>query len=300
MTASPTNLSTMPPRDASSGAITSKLAFSRRMTVSAQLPARDGREVLDVHEGHRGLHPLSRHQRPGLGSAGAPARRARCARTCARAGSPRRSAASGAARPGVLERLGQRGLQILEVDGLAQEVERPAVHRRADVAHVAVGRDDDHLEPAGLTSPTRARKVSPSIRGMLMSVMDHRDVRVLAQLLQRVLAVRGEDELVDGRRAAACGTPAASGVSTSGSSSTTRIFAACAGRLASTLAAKAAASSWADWKRLAGSGSSARSKKALHLRAQLRRQAVGPHGEAEWGASGAARRRPRRRRGAGR
>jgi hypothetical protein len=41
------------------------------------------------------------------------------------------------------DRLGDRALEVGEVDGLRQEVESPAVHGGADVGHVAVGRDDD-------------------------------------------------------------------------------------------------------------------------------------------------------------
>ena len=33
--------------------------------------------------------------------------------------------------------------EIVEIDRLGQEVERAAVHRGADIAHVAVGGDDD-------------------------------------------------------------------------------------------------------------------------------------------------------------
>ena len=37
--------------------------------------------------------------------------------------------------------------QISEVDWLGEEIERSAIHRGANVAHVAVGRDDDGRFP---------------------------------------------------------------------------------------------------------------------------------------------------------
>ena len=44
------------------------------------------------------------------------------------------------------ERLGDRRLEVGEVDRLGEEIEGAAVHRRADVGHVAIGRDDDGRE----------------------------------------------------------------------------------------------------------------------------------------------------------
>ena len=43
----------------------------------------------------------------------------------------------------VSKRLGDRRLEVGEVDRLGQEIEGAAVHRRADVGHVAIGGDDD-------------------------------------------------------------------------------------------------------------------------------------------------------------
>src|SRR5580704_14187165 len=40
-------------------------------------------------------------------------------------------------------RLGDGGFQIVEIDRLGDEIERAAVHGGADLAHVAVGRNDD-------------------------------------------------------------------------------------------------------------------------------------------------------------
>ena len=39
--------------------------------------------------------------------------------------------------------LGDRRLEIKKIDRLGQEIERAAVHRGADIGHVAIGRDDD-------------------------------------------------------------------------------------------------------------------------------------------------------------
>ena len=41
------------------------------------------------------------------------------------------------------ERLGDGGFQVGEIDRLGQKIERAAVHGGADIAHVAIGRDDD-------------------------------------------------------------------------------------------------------------------------------------------------------------
>ena len=44
------------------------------------------------------------------------------------------------------ERLSDGGFEIGEIDRLGHEIERPAVHRGADIGHVAIGRDDDGRE----------------------------------------------------------------------------------------------------------------------------------------------------------
>ena len=97
----------------------------------------------------------------------------------------------------VPERLGEGGLEVLEVERLDEEVEGPAVHRHADVAHVAVGGDHDDLdERIDLAHP---RQEGEPVHPRHVDVGEHDiGVRVLAQLLQGVLAVGGEDELVDG------------------------------------------------------------------------------------------------------
>ena len=46
------------------------------------------------------------------------------------------------------QRLGDRRLEVGEVDRLGEEIEGAAVHRGADVGHVAVGRDDDRSRAA--------------------------------------------------------------------------------------------------------------------------------------------------------
>ena len=105
--------------------------------------------------------------------------------------------AQGAARLArVLHRLVDGDLEILEVDGLDEEVERAAVHGLADVGHVAVGGHDHDLdqrvELAGAAQkrePVHARHVDVGERDL--------DVRVHPELLERRLAVAGEDELED-------------------------------------------------------------------------------------------------------
>ena len=42
--------------------------------------------------------------------------------------------------------LGDRRFEVEKIDGLGQEIERAAVHRGADIGHVAIGRDDDGRE----------------------------------------------------------------------------------------------------------------------------------------------------------
>ncbi len=65
--------------------------------------------------------------------------------------------------------LGDRRFEIAEIDRLGQEIERAAVHRGADIGHVAISRDDDGRE-LFLALLQLLQSESPSIRGMLMSV----------------------------------------------------------------------------------------------------------------------------------
>jgi hypothetical protein len=42
--------------------------------------------------------------------------------------------------------LGDRGFEVKKIDGLGQEIERPPVHRSANIGDVAIGGDDDGRE----------------------------------------------------------------------------------------------------------------------------------------------------------
>src|SRR5271167_4019941 len=60
------------------------------------------------------------------------------------------------------------GFEIAEVDRLGQEIERPTIHRSTDIAHVAIGRNDNgRFLVLGLLQ--FLNKDKPSIRCMLMS-----------------------------------------------------------------------------------------------------------------------------------
>ena len=83
--------------------------------------------------------------------------------------------------------------EIGEVDRLGQEVEGAAVHRGADIGHVAVGGDDDRgqvllalLQPAEQRQPVHPRHVDVAD--------DHVDLGIVSQHSQRVHAVLGKDE----------------------------------------------------------------------------------------------------------
>ena len=61
--------------------------------------------------------------------------------------------------------LGYRGFEVRKIDRLGQEIERAAVHRGADIAHIAVSGNDNGRDGfRGLP-----QLLSPSIRGMLIS-----------------------------------------------------------------------------------------------------------------------------------
>ena len=91
------------------------------------------------------------------------------------------------------DRLAHGGLEVGEVDRLGQEVEGAAVHRGADIGHVAVGRDDHGREPGRFVlqlgeqgQPIHARHVDVG--------HDHVEVAVFGQEGQRLDAVAGEAE----------------------------------------------------------------------------------------------------------
>ena len=91
------------------------------------------------------------------------------------------------------ERLGDRRLEIGEIDGLGEEIERAAIHRRADIRHVAVSRDDDGrklllrlLQLLKQRQPVHARHVDVGHH--------HVDVGVLREHGERVDSIAGEEE----------------------------------------------------------------------------------------------------------
>ena len=91
------------------------------------------------------------------------------------------------------KRLGDRRLEIGKIDGLGQEIERAAVHRGADVGHVAIGGDDDgrKLFLALLQLLQQRQPVHPRH----VDVGDHHvDVAVRLQHAQGLDAVAGEHE----------------------------------------------------------------------------------------------------------
>ena len=89
--------------------------------------------------------------------------------------------------------LGDGGFQIREIDRLGQEIERAAIHRGADIGHVAIGRDDDGRKPVLAVlqllqqrQPVHARHIDVGHH--------HVDVVVLRQHCQRLDAVAGEQK----------------------------------------------------------------------------------------------------------
>ena len=91
------------------------------------------------------------------------------------------------------DRLADGRLEIGEVDRLRQEVERAPVHRRADIRHVAVSRDDHGREPGRLLlqlgeqgEPVHARHVDVGD--------DHVEIAVFGEKGQRLHAVAREAE----------------------------------------------------------------------------------------------------------
>ena len=86
-------------------------------------------------------------------------------------------------------------LQVLEIDGLGDEIERAAVHRGANVFHVAVCGDYD-----GAYVGTYFRYLFKEGQAVHLRHVDvgehHVDALVLIQTLERLDPVPGEDELI--------------------------------------------------------------------------------------------------------
>ncbi len=84
--------------------------------------------------------------------------------------------------------------EVAEIDRLGQEIERAAVHRGSDVAHVAIGRDDDgRLLVVGLLQPREQRQ---PVHARHVDIGHHQvDLRMGLDRLQRLDAVAGKHEV---------------------------------------------------------------------------------------------------------
>ncbi len=94
----------------------------------------------------------------------------------------------------VAQRLGDGGFQIGEIDRFGDEIEGAAIHRGADIGHVAIGRHDDGRHPALAVlqflqqrQPVHARHIDVAD--------DEIDVAVRFQRFERFDAVAGEQKL---------------------------------------------------------------------------------------------------------
>ena len=94
----------------------------------------------------------------------------------------------------LVEGLLDRDFEIVEIDGLGDEIESAAVHCGADIGHVAIGRDDDRagrrLARAQLgeeRQPIHDRHVDVEQQQL--------DVGLVRQFRQRLLAVTGEAKI---------------------------------------------------------------------------------------------------------
>ena len=83
--------------------------------------------------------------------------------------------------------------QVLEVEGLGYEVERPPVHRRSDVLHVAVGRDD-HGAYLGVDLGNLLEQGQAVHLGHIDVRDDHVNVLVLLEHLEGLDTIVGEFE----------------------------------------------------------------------------------------------------------
>ena len=89
--------------------------------------------------------------------------------------------------------LGDRRLEIEEIDRLGHEIERAAVHGGADIGHVAIGRDDDGRELFFVLLQLLQQR--QPIHPRHIDVGDHQiDVAVRLQRRQGFNAVAGEQE----------------------------------------------------------------------------------------------------------
>ncbi len=90
-------------------------------------------------------------------------------------------------------RLGQGLLEILEIDGLGQKIKGAAVHGGSDILHIVVGRDDDGAQQPVEFADARQQR-EPIHHGHVDVAEDDFEGGIGAQLVERVLAVRGKHE----------------------------------------------------------------------------------------------------------
>ena len=91
------------------------------------------------------------------------------------------------------DRSADRGLEVGEVDRLGEEVEGAAVHRGADIGHVAVSRDNHGREAGGFILQL-GEQGQPIHAGHVDVGHDHVEVAVFGEEGQRLDAVAGEAE----------------------------------------------------------------------------------------------------------
>jgi hypothetical protein len=93
----------------------------------------------------------------------------------------------------VREGLADGEFEVAEVHGLGDEIERPSVHRGAQVGHVAIGRDDDR--PHRGLSLAQFVQQGKAIHHGHVDVEQHQlDVRLRRQHCQGFLPVMGKAE----------------------------------------------------------------------------------------------------------
>ena len=92
------------------------------------------------------------------------------------------------------QRLVDRRFEIGEVDRLGDEIERPAVHRGADVGHVAIGGDDHRRER--LVALLDLLQQGQAVHPRHVDVADHHvDGGAVGQHFERLDAVTGKAKI---------------------------------------------------------------------------------------------------------
>jgi hypothetical protein len=91
----------------------------------------------------------------------------------------------------VAQGLVDRRLEVRKIDRLGQKIEGTAVHRGADIGHVAIGRNDDRRERV-ITFLDLLQKRQPVHPRHVDVAHHHVDAAAIAQHFQRLGAVVGE------------------------------------------------------------------------------------------------------------